>query len=86
MTILSAAEFRKNTSKTLNRVAYGKERILLGRRGEPVAALVSLEDLALLERLVEENEDRADLEAARKSLEEPGANVPLGEVKRRLGV
>jgi len=42
----------------LNRVADGKERIVLHRDGEPVAAVIPVEDLKLLERLIEK-----DLEA-----------------------
>lgn len=82
MTILSAAEFRNNTAKTLNRVAYGKERILLGRRGEPVAALISLEDLELLRAL----EDKADLLAVAEADKEPGDPVAWDDLKKELGL
>ena len=44
-------------------------RLSLERRGRDVAALVSLEDLALLNDL----EDRIDLEAAREAVEEYGS-------------
>jgi len=43
------AEAKKNLSSLINRVAYGKERIVLVSRGRPKAALVSIEDLLLLE-------------------------------------
>lgn len=36
-------------SEFIGRVAYGKERLLVLRRGKPVAALVSVEDLWRLE-------------------------------------
>lgn len=80
MSVLSAAEFRNNTAETLNRVAYGKERIILGRRGEPIAALISLEDLSLLQRL----EDQMDLEAIAASKHEEGESVPWDTLKREL--
>ena len=78
---LAASSLREHLADTLNRVAYGGERIVLERRGQEVAALVSLADLKLLEEL----EDRTDLEAAREALSEPGA-VPWDEVKARLGL
>jgi len=62
-------------------VSYGRERIVLERRGKDVAALVSLEDLELLEEL----ENRMDLEAARAALKEPGT-IPWETVKKRLGL
>lgn len=81
MTRLGASTLRKQLADTLNRVAYKGERIVLERRGKDVAALVSLEDLALLEEL----EDRIDLEAARAALKEPGS-ILWGTVKARFGL
>ncbi len=50
----------------INRAAFGKERVLLRRRGRAVAAVVPIEDLRLLEAL----EDRIDLVDARAALAE----------------
>lgn len=61
---LQANEARANFADTLNRVAYGGERIVIHRRGREVAALISLEDFALLEAL----EDRLDLEEAHAAM------------------
>jgi prevent-host-death family protein len=79
MTRLSATKAREVFSDTLNRVAYGGERIILHRRGRDLAALVSLEDLNLLREL----EDRLDLEAARKALKEEGT-ITWKDVKLEL--
>jgi prevent-host-death family protein len=57
---------RQQFSDLINRVAYGKDRILLTRRNRPLAAVVPIEDIALLEEI----EDRADLKAARAALRE----------------
>ncbi len=38
-------------SEFIGRVAYGRERLLVLRRGKPIAALVSVEDLRRLEAL-----------------------------------
>jgi prevent-host-death family protein len=48
---LNSADLRSNIADTVNRVAYGHERILLTRRGQPLAALVSLADLERLREL-----------------------------------
>lgn len=45
------------------------------------AALVSMEDLALLEHI----EDEQDIKAARKALKEKGG-IPLEDIKSRLGM
>ena len=78
---ISITDIRDNLADALNRVAYAGERIVLQRRHKGVAALVSMEDLALLEAL----EDKADIKAARKALKEKGG-VTLEEVKKRLGM
>lgn len=66
MNRLSISDARRNFSDTVNRVSYGGERIVLDRNGKEVAALISLEDLELLEAL----EDRMDAEEARRVLSE----------------
>jgi prevent-host-death family protein len=42
----------------VNRAAYGGERTIVSRRGKPVAAVIPMEDLHLLERLAQEEMDR----------------------------
>ena len=81
MTRLDATKARDEFSDTLNRVAYTGERIVLRRRGKDIAAIVSVEDLKLLEGL----EDRLDLEAARKALREKGS-IPWKKLKAELGL
>lgn len=75
---------RDSLSDTLNRVSYSKERIVIRRHGKDVAALVPMEDL----RLLDEIEDRMDLEEARTALaeaEEKGT-IPWEKVKKDLGL
>ena len=57
---------------------------MIQRRGKPVAALVSMDDLRLLEAL----EDRIDIEAAHKALADPKnrKRMPWERVKADLGV
>jgi PHD/YefM family antitoxin component YafN of YafNO toxin-antitoxin module len=67
-------------------VSYGGERIVLGRHGRDVAALISVEDLKLFDKLLEEYEDRIDIEAARESLAESDERIPYEQVRRELGL
>ena len=81
MTEIGVADIRANLADVINRVAYGGERIVLQRRGKQVLAVVSMEDLELLNAL----EDRADVRAALKARKEKGG-VSLEKVKARLGM
>jgi prevent-host-death family protein len=53
---VSAMNLRDRIGDILNQVHYGKERFVIERRGEPVAAIVSIEELERLERLEQEYE------------------------------
>ena len=62
---------------------------LLVPEGETVpvgTAIISIGDLRLFERLLEEAEDRADLEAARAALAEADDRIPYEEFRRRQGL
>src|SRR5690554_3698191 len=48
---VTTAEIRRNMAELVNRAAYGGERFVVTRHGKGVAALVPLEDAALLERM-----------------------------------
>ena len=86
MVEVGIAEIRDNLADALNKVAYAGERVILARRGKGVAALVSMEDLELLEKM----EDEADVRDAKRALaamkrkgEKP---IPLAVIKKRLGM
>jgi PHD/YefM family antitoxin component YafN of YafNO toxin-antitoxin module len=64
MTRIATGKVRQAFAETTNRVAYGRERIVLYRRGKDLAALIPVEDLTLLEAL----EDRLDAQEAEKAL------------------
>ena len=81
-TTISTAEARKNFADIVNKVAYGKESIVLTRRGHEVAALVSIDELGLLRQI----EDYIDIEDAKKALAELGDNVSAKEVWKQLGL
>jgi prevent-host-death family protein len=61
------SEARESFSTTINRVAFGGERVVLTRHGRRVAAVVPIEDLELIEAL----EDANDLEDFRAALADP---------------
>ena len=52
------SHLKARLSEFIGRVAYGRERLLVLRRGKPVAALVSVEDLRRLEALDSTAADR----------------------------
>ncbi len=71
-------EIRANLAEVINRVAYGGERIILERRSKPMLALVSMEDLELIEEL----ENRSDVRAALKARKEKGG-VTLEQYRKK---
>ena len=77
---ISTADARKNLANIVNKVAFGKESFVLTRRGEALAALVSIEDL----RLIQEIEDRIDIEDSWQAHTELGETVPWEELKKEL--
>lgn len=77
---ISTADARKKLANIINRVAFGKESFILTRRGEALAALVSVEDLKLLQEM-EEREDIEDAWQARETREE---TVSWEELKKEL--
>ena len=66
---ISVSELKRDLSGIINQAAYGKERIVIGSRGKPKAAVISMEDLQLLESMSREQslQDRrmSSLKAAR---------------------
>jgi prevent-host-death family protein len=46
---VDTSQIKAQLSEFIGRVAYGRERVLVLRRGKPIAALVSVEDLRWLE-------------------------------------
>ena len=69
----------------VKQVASGRP-IVLHQNGKQVAALISIEDLHLLERLIEEEEDRIDIAETEKILAEvkEQGTVPWEIIKAEL--
>lgn len=65
---------RNTLGDVVNRVGFGHERATITKNGKPVAALIPIEDLELLDRL----EEQADLEALRQArAQDDGTRIPL---------
>ena len=56
MTKISTVKARENFSELINQAAYGKQKVILTRRGKALAALVSMEDYQLLQQLQNKEE------------------------------
>lgn len=81
-TTVSTADARKKFADIVNKVAYGKESIVLTRRGQEIAALISMEELGLLQQI----EDYIDIEDANKALADPGNNISAQKMWSQLGI
>jgi prevent-host-death family protein len=55
---INLSEVRKKFSQLLNQVHQGETRVVVEKSGIPVAAIVSAEDLAHLDRLEQERQER----------------------------
>ncbi len=80
----NTVDARAQFSEIINRAAFGKERMILTRRGKEIVAVVPIEDVKLLEAL----EDRIDLEEARVALLEAKkkGTVSWQKIKKDLGL
>ncbi len=81
MSKISTSAARQKFSEILSKAEFAGERTILHRRKKPIAAVVPIEDLKLLERM----EDLVDIEDARKALKQKG-RIPLSQIKRELGL
>jgi prevent-host-death family protein len=79
---ITTGKAREQLSNVINRAAFGKERIVLTRRGKEIAAVVPIEDVKLLEEI----EDRIDLEEARAALAQVKSKgtIPWEKIKADL--
>ena len=77
---ITTADARKKFAAIINKVAFGNEAFVLTRRGEPIAAIISMKELRLLKEL----EDRIDIDDAWKAKNEPGEPIPWEDLKKEL--
>lgn len=81
MTRIGVSDARDHLSDVVNRARYAADRIVLTKRGRDVGAIISIDDLRLLELL----EDQLDVRAAKKVLEESqGERIPYTDLRSDL--
>lgn len=78
----SITELREDIGEVVNRVCYGGERAIIHRRNKDCAAVVTMDDL----RLIEHMENLIDIREAEKALKEGGTGRPLREFLREMGI
>ena len=83
MTRMTASKARGKFSDLLSRVANRGERIVVRRRGKDVAALVPVQDLALLEEM-QDHQDAA--EAIRRLADPTEVPIPYEQARKELGL
>jgi len=80
-----AEDAKGKFAEALRRAAKNKERVVVTRRGKPIAVVMPLRDARLLDDL-EDRMDAADLRTALAEWERTGKkSKPLGKVLRDLG-
>ncbi len=80
-TTISIADARSAFGDIINRAHYADERVVLEKRGKPVAALISIADLETLEAL----ENAADIRALEEAkAEDDGTRYTLEEVEAEI--
>jgi prevent-host-death family protein len=72
------AEARTHLTDVLNKASYGKERIEVLRRNKPIAYIVPIEDVEMLEKI----EDMMDIQDADARKEE--TIISLDELRKEL--
>ncbi len=87
MNRMTVAQARASFADTLNRATYARERTIITRHDEDIAAIISVEELQFLDALVERYEDDSDVADARSALMEAREDrVAWGDVKREFGL
>lgn len=72
---VSVEDLRRNLAHVITRAAYGEDPVVVTRRGRKLAAVVSIIDLALLQRIKEQREARR-VEEARRDPGRAAARAP----------
>ncbi len=76
----TASTARAEFAEIVNRAEYAGKRTIVHRRKKPVAAVVPIEDLELIERY----EDELDSRLIKKARKEK--TIPWEQVKKELGL
>lgn len=74
MSTVSVADVKSHLSELIAKSAFARERFVITRRNKPVAALVSLEDLQIIEQY-EEKQGLSSIVNKWKQFEEVAENL-----------
>ena len=88
-TTVTSEEARLGLGELINRVRYRGERVRVTRRGKPVMAMVPLEDLEFMEKVLDALEDEIDLPVILERLrefEQTGEGIPWKQIKAERGL
>lgn len=84
---MSTTELKQILDEIVKKVGLGEERLILTQEGKDVAAVISIEEFWLLEKVIEELEDKIDIEEIEKRLSDPNeVAVPYQQVRKELGL
>ena len=85
---ITLSEARESFSEIVNRVKYTGDRVIINKHGRKAAALISPDDLSLLEALIERYEDEIDIAEVRRILNEEKREdfIPWETVKKEHGI
>jgi len=75
MEFLSSGEVTKNFADALNRVVHRSEQIAIKRSDKEVAYMISAQDYWLFQQLLQQTEDKTDLEKAESRMNDPQQNT-----------
>jgi Cu2+-containing amine oxidase len=85
---LNLNEVYENLDKIISAVKLGEKRIIINQDEEDIAAIISMDEFLLLERVIQELEDQIDLEAFQEAKLEYQQNegVSWEDLKEELGL
>ncbi len=88
MVTVSSEQVRDGLGDLINRVVYGGERVMVTRRGKNVVAIISAEELELLEEVLDAIEDEIDIPLVKDRLAEAEKEgwIPLEQLEKELGL
>ncbi len=83
--VYSVEELGAHFDDVLRHATDEKQHVVLAQNGEPVAAIIPIEALGLLDRVFEALEDEIDMREVRRiRADEDDESVPWEEVKKNL--